>query len=117
VSKTIEIKQARPSELELNLVAEFLGQLDYVMDCDEHPHTGDHLDERAKLLFLATIYRQVDRCLQRVYWAGRCALDNCTDTESDVVEWRPEIRELFKFARAQNGGQLPNPNDHIGLGI
>lgn len=91
------MKQAKPSEAEQDAVFAFLQGLESLID-GVHPDREDDYDEITDAEFVRWVERnwqEIEASWQRVFWAGRTAINNACDPHLDWLEFKPEIREAL----------------------
>ncbi|HWL09768.1 MAG TPA: hypothetical protein VNQ76_15280 [Planctomicrobium sp.] len=105
MEKVIEVKMARTSSEEIHAVHDFLQDLESVL------HTGyytnqDHEDvivgndPEGLSKFIEKRFPKVSACYTRVLMNTQTLLDNCSDPDSETLEWRPDIKALMEARNA-----------------
>lgn len=91
------MKMAKPSEEDFNIVHDFLQGIELAIEegCLPDPSNPDGCGEDATperfLDWVERQWRLVRMSWSRVLWAGKTAIDNACDPNSDVLEFRPDI--------------------------
>lgn len=104
--KEIIVKQAKPSTQDNEVVLKFFQACEEIFEEGTDPRIDSESPpqisaEEAKG-YLEELWREVSCSWGRVYWAGRCAIDNACDPTLDVLDFKPELRinsELLEIVR------------------
>jgi hypothetical protein len=94
--KAMTVKQAKPSPEDNEAMLRFLKGLEDIFHNNVHPDAGDSedvppLSDEDAFLWIRHRYLQSGHRFDRVFWAGRCAIDNACDPSLSYLEFKPEI--------------------------
>lgn len=105
MTKTIDVKMAKPSEKDFDRVLFFFQGIEAMLEentiIESQDDEGTPFEPEAALEWLEKQWKDVNCSWRRVLWAGQVAIDNACDPSKDVLEFKPEILAAAKLAESQ----------------
>lgn len=84
--------QAKPTDADYEVMDRLLNGMQAMFDCDSDPDgdkPGVPLNDADALHWFRNLWKREAGALNRVYWAGRTAIENACVPDADVLKFKP----------------------------